>query len=60
MNLSDRGVKHLCPDCASKYYDMKKENPVCPSCGAKPPAPKLSRYNGPARKTTRTTFRRYS
>ncbi len=25
MNTSDRGLKHVCPECATKYYDLKKE-----------------------------------
>jgi uncharacterized protein (TIGR02300 family) len=27
------GQKRICPNCASRYYDMKKNPPVCPSCG---------------------------
>ncbi|NCV02616.1 MAG: hypothetical protein EBV53_15725 [Proteobacteria bacterium] len=23
----------VCPNCATRYYDMKKNPPVCPSCG---------------------------
>ncbi len=36
MNASSRGVKHDCPECESKYYDLNKTDPVCPNCGAKP------------------------
>jgi len=27
------GLKRVCPSCATRYYDMKKNPPVCPSCG---------------------------
>ena len=27
------GQKRICPSCSSRYYDMKKNPPVCPSCG---------------------------
>lgn len=27
------GQKRICPSCNSRYYDMKKNPPVCPSCG---------------------------
>jgi uncharacterized protein (TIGR02300 family) len=27
------GTKRICPHCNTRYYDMKKNPPVCPSCG---------------------------
>jgi uncharacterized protein (TIGR02300 family) len=27
------GLKRICPNCGTRYYDMKKNPPVCPSCG---------------------------
>jgi uncharacterized protein (TIGR02300 family) len=27
------GQKRICPSCNARYYDMKKNPPVCPSCG---------------------------
>jgi len=27
------GLKRICPSCGARYYDMKKNPPVCPSCG---------------------------
>jgi len=27
------GLKRICPNCAARYYDMRKNPPVCPSCG---------------------------
>ncbi len=60
MNTSDRGLKHVCPECATKYYDLRKEVVACPRCGAKPLAAKVPKAAQPARKTGRTTFGRYS
>jgi len=36
MNTSDRGLKHVCPECATKYYDLKGAVVACPGCGANP------------------------
>ena len=33
MSKAEWGLKRLCPGCATRYYDMKKNPPVCPSCG---------------------------
>jgi len=59
MEASDRGLRHICPDCATKYYDLKKPDPTCPNCGAKPVAPKLQRATRPPRDAGRANFRRY-
>ncbi len=58
MNTSDRGLKHVCPECATKYYDLKKKVVTCPRCGAKPLAAIDPKATQPARKTGRTTSRR--
>lgn len=60
MNTVDRGSKHICPECATKYYDLRKDVAACPSCGAKPLAAKVRRASQPVRKTGHTTFWRYS
>lgn len=26
------GTKRICPNCGARYYDMRKDPPVCPSC----------------------------
>jgi len=28
------GLKRVCQHCGTRYYDMKKRQPKCPSCGA--------------------------
>jgi len=43
MPVNDLGNKHVCFKCSTKFYDMKKPDPVCPKCGANQrdsPAPK--------------------
>ena len=59
MHASDRGLRHICPECATKYYDLKKAEVTCPNCGAKPSLPKLQRATRPPKDANRTTFRRY-
>jgi uncharacterized protein (TIGR02300 family) len=27
------GKKRLCPSCGTKFYDLRKNPPACPSCG---------------------------
>lgn len=29
----DWGIKRTCHSCGAKYYDFKKKEPACPSCG---------------------------
>lgn len=33
MAKAEWGQKRICPSCNARYYDMKKNPPVCPSCG---------------------------
>jgi uncharacterized protein (TIGR02300 family) len=59
MNTSDRGLKHVCPECTIKYYDLRKEIVACPRCGAKPLPAKVLKAARPARKTGRSAFGRF-
>lgn len=59
MNTSDRGLKHVCLKCTSKYYDMRMEIIACPNCGAKPRAARVTKTAPPARKSGRSMPRRY-
>ncbi len=59
MNTSNRGLKHVCPECATKYYDLKKKVVACPRCGAKPLAAINPKAKQLVRKTGRTTVGRY-
>lgn len=33
MAKAEWGLKRICPHCNTRYYDMKKKQPVCPKCG---------------------------
>ena len=50
MNTPDRGMRHVCPECETKYYDLKKAIVTCPKCGAKPTPAKISKSSSSARK----------
>ncbi len=58
MNRSDYGSKHLCQDCETKYYDLKKTVVLCPKCGAKPVPQTLLRSAPRVRKPSASPFRR--
>lgn len=34
MPAKDFGTKFICFKCSTKFYDMKKPEPICPKCGA--------------------------
>ena len=34
MPAKDLGAKYVCFKCGTKFYDMKRPDPVCPKCGA--------------------------
>ena len=34
MPAKDLGTKHVCFKCQTKFYDMKKPDPLCPKCGS--------------------------
>jgi uncharacterized protein (TIGR02300 family) len=34
MPAKDLGNKFVCFKCSTKFYDMKKPDPICPKCGA--------------------------
>ena len=46
MPAKDLGIKYSCFKCGTKFYDLKKPDPICPKCGTdqrdspalKPPA----------------------
>ena len=58
MNASERGSKHVCPDCGTKYYDLRKDVVTCPKCGAKPAPSKLPRTGQPSRRSGSVKFGR--
>lgn len=34
MAAKDVGTKFVCFKCNTKFYDMKKPDPICPKCGS--------------------------
>ncbi len=34
MPSRDLGVKYTCFRCGTKFYDLKKPEPICPKCSA--------------------------
>ncbi len=32
MSNPDWGMKRICPNCGTRYYDFQKEPPACPVC----------------------------
>ena len=32
MNTSNRGVKHVCPECTTKYYDLGSPETLAAQC----------------------------
>jgi uncharacterized protein (TIGR02300 family) len=34
MPAKDLGAKYTCFKCGTKFYDLKKPEPLCPKCGA--------------------------
>lgn len=59
MDKPDRGKKHVCAECKTKYYDLKKKDAACPICGAKPPERKAAKAAAPARRPGRGGFGRF-
>ena len=60
MNTLARGLKHICPECTTRYYDLRKKVVACPRCGAKPLAAKIPKAaQPPAIKSGRPIFGRY-
>jgi uncharacterized protein (TIGR02300 family) len=55
MAAKELGTKHVCFKCGTKFYDLKKPEPLCPKCGAdqrespalKPPSSERRRAKPP-------------
>ena len=33
MAKPEWGTKRICPSCGARYYDLRKDPPICPTCG---------------------------
>ena len=56
MDAEKLGQKYSCFECGSKFYDLKRAEPVCPRCGVdqrKSPALKPPKRGRRAKKATR-------
>jgi predicted nucleic acid-binding Zn-ribbon protein len=51
MPAKDLGAKHTCFKCGTRFYDLKKPEPICPKCGA-------DQRQSPANKPTPAAERR--
>ncbi len=56
MTTAQRGAKHVCADCACKYYDLGKKGAACPKCGGAAVAKKLQSSGRPVKKSSRRSF----
>jgi uncharacterized protein (TIGR02300 family) len=51
MAAKDLGSKYTCFKCGAKFYDLKRQDPLCPKCGADPrESPALKTSEKPERK----------
>lgn len=56
MNISERGLKHVCSACACKYYDLGRKDARCPKCGGEPILGALPSSGRPVKRPRRTNF----
>ena len=35
MDNDNKGNKHICKNCSTKFYDLNKQEIICPKCGMK-------------------------
>ena len=52
MPSKDLGNKYICFKCGTKFYDMRKPEPLCPKCGAdQRQSPALRALDAPERRS---------
>jgi uncharacterized protein (TIGR02300 family) len=59
VEKSDRGTKHVCAECAAKYYDLQKSTVACPRCGARPLVVKPAKAKRPTASVWGGPFQKY-
>lgn len=59
MTASRSGAKHVCSQCAGKYYDLGRKGAACPACGGEAIGRQLHASGRPVKKSRRNTFGRY-
>lgn len=45
---AEHGAKHVCSDCAAKFYDLGRKGATCPKCGGRPLVDSLPSSGRPA------------
>ena len=45
MDKVNRGKKHICSNCMTKFYDFNKDIAICPKCGSEQISPKVEKKN---------------
>ena len=45
MDKVNRGKKHTCSNCMTKFYDFNKDIAICPKCGTEQMSPKVVKQN---------------
>lgn len=58
MPKEEWGTKRLCPQCATRFYDLKNDPMSCPACGAQMTIESLASGRGKVLTTEKTANRR--
>ena len=45
MDKVNRGKKHTCSNCMTKFYDFNKDMAICPKCGSEQISLKVEKKN---------------
>ena len=45
MDNDNKGNKHICKNCSTKFYDLNKKEVICPKCGTKIVADNLTKVS---------------
>jgi len=56
MTASQRGLKHVCSECACKFYDLGTKGALCPKCGGQRVMAKLQASGRPVKRSSRSSF----
>ena len=59
MTAAQRGLKHICSDCACKFYDLGTKGALCPKCGGQRITAKLQASGRPVKRSARSNFGQY-
>lgn len=57
MSKEEWGTKRLCPHCATRFFDLRKDPMTCPACGAQFSADSLIEGRGKTAASEKTQSR---